>query len=42
MQRTVRKKTRRVGKSYRKVVKAAKLNKAHRDRMKKQRRVGRR
>lgn len=42
MQKTVSKKTRRVGKSYRKVVKSAKLKKMHRDRMRKQRRVGRR
>ena len=42
MQKTVGKKTRRVGRKYRKVVKAAKLKKVHRDRMRKQRRVGRR
>ena len=42
MQRTVRKKTRRVGRVYRKVVKAAKLKKAHRRRMRMQRRIGRR
>jgi hypothetical protein len=38
MQKTVSKKRRRVGKSYRKVVKAAKINKAHRKRMKANRR----
>lgn len=42
MQKTVSKKRRRVGKSYRNKVKAAKLKKFHRARMKKQRRLGRR
>lgn len=42
MQKTTSKKTRRVGRKYRKVVKAAKLKKMHRARMREQRRIGRR
>lgn len=42
MQKTVRKKTRRVGKAYRKIVKKAKLRKMHRKLMKAQAARGRR
>ncbi len=42
MQKTVTKKKRKVGKVYRKTVKAAKLKKVHRKRMSIQRRRGRR
>jgi hypothetical protein len=38
MQKTVSKKTRRIGKKYRKVAKASKLKKAHRRRLKATRR----
>ena len=42
MQKTVSKKTRRVGRTYRKVVKASKLRKMHRKAMKAQRHKKRR